>query len=49
MIKNGIFLALTAASSFAATWTGQLSDSACGTSHAKMMAEHKDIGDSGLT
>jgi hypothetical protein len=31
-----------ASASFGATWTGVLSDSACGVSHAKMMAEHKD-------
>ena len=44
MFKKAFFLGLTmAASSFAATWTGQISDSACGTSHAKMMAEHKDL------
>ena len=24
------------------TWTGKISDSMCGASHAKMMAEHKD-------
>ncbi len=38
---------LTAAASVAAfaadqTWTGQISDSMCGASHAKMMAAHKD-------
>ena len=44
MTNNVIFLALTmAASSYAATWNGQISDSACGTSHAKMMAEHKGM------
>ena len=30
-------------SCFASTWSGMISDSACGTSHAKMMAEHKDL------
>ena len=30
-------------SAFAATWSGQIADSACGMSHAKMMAEHKDL------
>ena len=32
---------ITAVSAFGATWTGQISDSACGMSHAKMLAEHK--------
>jgi len=39
-------LAFVAAGSlFAAeqTWTGAISDSACGLSHAKMMAEHKAL------
>jgi hypothetical protein len=44
MIKK---IALTAfvstLTAFAATWTGQIADSACGSSHAKMMAEHKDL------
>ena len=44
MIKNIVFIAFTTAlSTFAATWTGQISDSACGMSHAKMLAEHKDM------
>ena len=30
-------------SSYAASWTGEISDSACGATHAKMMAEHKDL------
>jgi hypothetical protein len=39
-----IFAAIaTAACACAATWTGEISDSACGASHAKMMAEHKDL------
>jgi hypothetical protein len=33
----------TALCSYAANWTGEISDSACGASHAKMMAEHKDL------
>ena len=42
---NRVVLAMFAASlsSYAATWTGQISDSACGMSHAKMLAEHKDL------
>jgi hypothetical protein len=28
---------------FAATWTGKISDSACGVSHAKMRAAHSDL------
>ena len=32
-----------AGSCFGATWSGMISDSACGVSHAKMMAEHKDL------
>lgn len=39
-----VFMGLVAAlSCYAASWTGEISDSACGTSHAKMMAEHKDL------
>ena len=29
-----------AVSSFAGTWIGQISDSACGASHSKMMGQH---------
>lgn len=44
MIKKFAFIALaTAVSALAATWTGQISDSACGMTHAKMLAEHKDL------
>ena len=32
-----------AGSCFGATWSGMISDSACGVSHAKMMAQHKDL------
>lgn len=44
MIKKITFTVFASAlSAFAATWTGQIADSACGMSHAKMMAEHKDL------
>jgi hypothetical protein len=44
MSKKIVLAALvTALSSYAASWTGEISDSACGASHAKMMAEHKDL------
>ena len=44
MIKKIAFIALASAlSAFAATWTGQISDSACGMSHAKMMAGDKKL------
>src|SRR3979411_1266836 len=44
MSNKVIFAALVMAlSSYAATLTGKISDSACGASHAKMMAEHKDL------
>lgn len=44
MIKKIAFIAFTSAvSALAASWTGQISDSACGMSHAKMLAEHKDL------
>jgi len=44
MIKKCAFIVLTTAvSALAATWTGQIADSACGMSHAKMLAEHKDL------
>jgi hypothetical protein len=44
MIKKFAFIVLTTAvSALAATWTGQIADSACGMSHAKMLAEHKDL------
>ncbi len=35
--------ALLATSCFGATWTGKISDSACGASHAKMRAAHADL------
>jgi hypothetical protein len=35
--------ALLATSCFGATWTGKISDSACGASHAKMRAAHSDL------
>jgi hypothetical protein len=35
--------AAVAACAAAATWNGEISDAACGASHAKMMAEHKDL------
>ena len=40
-----LVLGLAAATAcFAGTWTGEISDSACGASHAKMLAEHgKDL------
>jgi len=41
--KIGFIVFTTAVSALAATWTGQISDSACGTTHAKMLAEHKDL------
>ncbi len=44
MIQKVVFAAVAAAMScYAANWTGEISDSACGASHAKMMAEHKDL------
>ena len=44
MAKKIVFVAFTAAvSALAATWTGQISDSACGMSHAKMMASDKSL------
>ena len=33
----------SAAFSYAATLTGEISDAACGASHAKMMTQHKDL------
>lgn len=39
MIKT-MFGLVFATSCFAGTWTGQISDSACGASHAKMMGQH---------
>jgi hypothetical protein len=44
MIKKiACMVCLSALSAFAATWTGQISDSACGISHAKMMASDKSL------
>ena len=44
MFKKIAFIVLaTAVSALAATWTGQISDSACGMSHAKMMAGDKSL------
>ena len=42
MIKL-MFGLVFAMSCFAGTWTGQISDSACGASHAKMMGEHANL------
>jgi hypothetical protein len=41
--KAALIAFLSALSAFAATWTGQISDSACGMSHAKMMAADKNL------
>jgi hypothetical protein len=41
--KIALLTFATALSSFAATWTGQISDSACGMSHAKMLASDKSL------
>jgi hypothetical protein len=38
-----LFSVLAAAACYGATWSGVISDSACGATHAKMMAEHKDL------
>jgi len=43
MIKTFALLTLAAASMYGASWTGEISDSACGATHAKMLAEHKDL------
>ena len=44
MISKFTFVtALLAASCFGATWSGKISDSACGASHAKMRAAHPDL------
>jgi len=43
MMKTFVLIALGSASMYGASWTGEISDSACGTSHAKMMAEHKNL------
>jgi hypothetical protein len=44
VLNKAIFLTVAAAvSAFAATWTGEISDSACGMSHAKMMAGDKSL------
>jgi hypothetical protein len=44
MISRFMFAtALLATSCFGATWTGKISDSACGASHAKMRAAHADL------
>jgi hypothetical protein len=44
MIKKITLIALASALSvFGASWTGQISDSACGMSHAKMMAADKSM------
>jgi hypothetical protein len=37
------FLLVVGTSCFAASWTGQISDSACGASHTKMLAAHTDM------
>lgn len=41
--KIGFVTALLATSCFGATWSGKISDSACGASHAKMRAAHSDL------
>jgi hypothetical protein len=41
--KIAFVAALVATSCFGATWTGKISDSACGVSHAKMRAAHTDL------
>ena len=44
MFKKIAFIAVASGfSAFGASWTGQIADSACGISHAKMLAEHKDL------
>ena len=44
MFKKIAFIAVASGfSAFGASWTGQIADSACGMSHAKMLAEHKDL------
>jgi len=43
MMKTFVLATLAAASMYGASWTGEISDSACGASHAKMLAEHKDL------
>ncbi len=42
MIKL-MFGLIFATSCFGGTWTGQISDSACGASHAKMMGQHGNL------
>jgi len=42
-MKHLILVLGIASSCFAATWTGMISDSACGMSHAKMMAGDKKL------
>jgi hypothetical protein len=41
-MKLGLGFVL-AASCFGASWTGQISDSACGASHAKMLSAHSNL------
>jgi hypothetical protein len=43
MTRAVILTIFGAALTYAANWTGEISDSACGMTHAKMMAEHKDL------
>lgn len=44
MNKKLILVALAGGlAAYGATLTGEISDSACGASHAKMLAEHKDL------
>lgn len=43
MIKTFVLVSFAAATMYGASWTGEISDSACGASHAKMLAEHKDL------
>jgi hypothetical protein len=41
--KIALMTVASGLSAFGASWTGQIADSACGMSHAKMLAEHKDL------
>ena len=42
-MKRLVLVLGIAGSCFGATWTGMISDSACGMSHAKMMAGNKNL------
>jgi len=43
MFSKLVFVLAFGTSCFAASWTGQISDSACGPSHAKMLAQHGNL------